>query len=591
MRIQVLINDLVQIFKSKKFYDAIRLAEIILEETPKNIIAANVMSRSLNLTNRKQKSIEFLHWLRQIHGESKWIYELEVQMFRTFLQKNEEFDLLLHILKLYSFDFKCALRALQLAGELKRNEIGKELIRLIRVDERNFSVDFYRFEIDFYKDLEFHDIALEKSSRFINENHVGISDMHQHAVLLRLNGFAKQAIGIFQNLLKDQSHYAIHHNLGNCYSDLGMLSLAIPHYEKSIYLNPRYLDSHRNLNRIIWELGNKNLFGKSLEVLDTNSYLQQFKASVYNEAKLFEVSLNLLETIAESERSKEWYYLCSRAFRGIGEFQKSIEIFDNYTFTKSEDFYLEKAISLFELGEYKLSKDSIAKVLEINSNNQLALAYEHACKKASCESGVAVEQYTKSYFLFESISQKTKTKYLDELRESLGNLHKSVGLPLNQSVENGTQTKGHLFSMDVPSLQELKLEIDRVVFNFIDAQGMDKKNLIKNDGTPNYVGSWSVRLEAGGFHHNHIHSHGQISGVVYITVPNEVNRDNLQKGWLKLGQVYSYSSEADEPDLLIRPEPLKCVLFRSCVWHGTNVFDEDALRLSIAFDVGKYGVQ
>ena len=106
MRIQVLINDLVQIFKSKKFYDAIRLAEIILEETPKNIIAANVMSRSLNLTNRKQKSIEFLHWLRQIHGESKWIYELEVQMFRTFLQKNEEFDLLLHILKLYSFDFK-----------------------------------------------------------------------------------------------------------------------------------------------------------------------------------------------------------------------------------------------------------------------------------------------------------------------------------------------------------------------------------------------------------------------------------------------------------------------------------------------------
>ena len=174
---------------------------------------------------------------------------------------------------------------------------------------------------------------------------------------------------------------------------------------------------------------------------------------------------------------------------------------------------------------------------------------------------------------------------LDKLAETLRALHTTKGQPLVQSVRGGTQTDGHLFQLVNPTIVALREAIRETVREHVEqlpARDPDHPLLAWPREPIGFSGAWSVRLQAGGFHSNHVHPMGWISSALYIVLPPDLEGD---AGWLALGEPRTDSFPIDlPPTQLIEPKPGRLALFPSWMWHGTRPFGAGE-RLTVAFDV------
>ena len=180
---------------------------------------------------------------------------------------------------------------------------------------------------------------------------------------------------------------------------------------------------------------------------------------------------------------------------------------------------------------------------------------------------------------------------LDKLAETLRALHTTRGQPLVQSVRGGTQTDGHLFHLIDPTIVALREAIRETVREHVErlpARDPGHPLLAPPREPIAFSGAWSVRLQAGGFHSNHVHPMGWISSALYIVLPpdlGEVQPGGERAGWLALGEPRTSSFPLDlPPPRLIEPKPGRLALFPSWMWHGTRPFGAGE-RLTVAFDV------
>ncbi len=174
---------------------------------------------------------------------------------------------------------------------------------------------------------------------------------------------------------------------------------------------------------------------------------------------------------------------------------------------------------------------------------------------------------------------------LDRLAETLRGLHKARGQPLEQSVRGGTQTDGDLFTHVDPLIIALREAVRSTVADHAaQLPAHDPRHpLLGRPRSPiEFSGSWSVRLEKGGRHSNHIHPMGWLSSALYIVLPPDLGQD--QAGWLTIGEPQAELGLDLPPVRLIEPKPGRLVLFPSTMWHGTRPF-QSGERLTVAFDV------
>ena len=184
---------------------------------------------------------------------------------------------------------------------------------------------------------------------------------------------------------------------------------------------------------------------------------------------------------------------------------------------------------------------------------------------------------------------------LDKLAETLRRLHTTKGQPLVQSVRGGTQTDGHLFQLIDPIIVALREAIRTTVAEHVaQLPAHDPAHpLLSSPREPiEFSGAWSVRLEAGGFHSNHVHPMGWISSALYIVLPPDLGDgegEDDRAGWLALGEPRTSSFPLDlPPTRLVEPKPGRLALFPSWMWHGTRSFGAGE-RLTVAFDVAVPG--
>jgi len=179
---------------------------------------------------------------------------------------------------------------------------------------------------------------------------------------------------------------------------------------------------------------------------------------------------------------------------------------------------------------------------------------------------------------------------IDVLASTLRHLHKTRGQPLVQSVRGGTQTDGNLFHHIDPVIVQLREAIRAAVSAHVEqlpASDPAHPTLAGARSPVRFSGAWSVRLQAGGFHSNHVHPMGWLSSALYIQLPPDVGQD--EAGWLTLGDPTARSMPLDlGPLRTVEPKPGRLVLFPSWMWHGTRPFGEGE-RLTVAFDVATPG--
>ncbi|MCW3846961.1 putative 2OG-Fe(II) oxygenase [Sphingomonas sp. LB-2] len=174
---------------------------------------------------------------------------------------------------------------------------------------------------------------------------------------------------------------------------------------------------------------------------------------------------------------------------------------------------------------------------------------------------------------------------LDRLGELLRSLHLARGAPLDQSVRGGTQTDGLLFTRIDPEIRALRAAIvEAVEAHIAQLPPPDPSHPTlsqRRDRPVRFSGSWSVRLEGGGHHINHVHPAGWFSSALYVSLPEGGEGD---AGRLALGQPPAVLGLDLPPARTIEPRPGRLVLFPSTMWHGTLPFAAGE-RLTVAFDV------
>lgn len=164
-------------------------------------------------------------------------------------------------------------------------------------------------------------------------------------------------------------------------------------------------------------------------------------------------------------------------------------------------------------------------------------------------------------------------------------LHQTQRHPLDQSLRYGTQTDDHLFLRQEEPIQQLEQQIRQQVLLYIQSLPKDQTHPFLRRKTANFLftGAWSVRLNQSGFHKNHYHSEGWISGCYYVDIPPAVEEKG--QGWIKFGQAELTEQLAMQPDILVKPQAGTVVLFPSMMWHGTEPFSGQHYRVTVAFDL------
>lgn len=176
------------------------------------------------------------------------------------------------------------------------------------------------------------------------------------------------------------------------------------------------------------------------------------------------------------------------------------------------------------------------------------------------------------------------------LAQVLDRRHAARQAPTQQSLRLGTQTSGALFGSSDAVLSSTAAALRDTAQHWLQGLPDDPAHplLRRRSGATRFAGSWSVRLRSGGHHVNHIHHEGWLSSAFHVVVPPSVGQPAGAAplaGCLSLGEPPKDWGLGLPALRVIRPRAGHLALFPSFLWHGTEPFDDDGPRLSIAFDL------
>lgn len=172
--------------------------------------------------------------------------------------------------------------------------------------------------------------------------------------------------------------------------------------------------------------------------------------------------------------------------------------------------------------------------------------------------------------------------YLSELAAVLHAAHRYRTHPFQQSIRQGSQLP-NVFQLPQRAAQALAFAVDEPIRRHLTwlGPGGDPVRAL-NRGGYTVHGGWSIRMQAGGRHVNHVHSEGWISSACYVEAPSALAG---QQGFLKLGEPGIPLDPLPPPERFVEPKLGRIVLFPSYMWHGTVPFAAAGVRMSVAFDL------
>ncbi len=194
------------------------------------------------------------------------------------------------------------------------------------------------------------------------------------------------------------------------------------------------------------------------------------------------------------------------------------------------------------------------------------------------------ERMVKSYALRPAAPFSKIEEFNTAFARELSELHRGVRHPLEQSLRGGSQTERNLPRANAVIAAFFAM-LDAPIRDYIAGLRADATHPLDCRRGSDYriSGSWSVRLQAGGYHIDHVHPRGWLSSAYYVILP-DVSDADTRAGWLKFGEAGMRVGGCG-PEHFVRPAAGMLVLFPSYMWHGTVPFAVGDPRLTAAFDV------
>ncbi|MBL4782911.1 MAG: tetratricopeptide repeat protein [Porticoccaceae bacterium] len=387
--------------------------------------------------------------------------------------------------------------------------------------------------------------------------------------------------------------------LANVYYELGNFAKADEEYRTVITLQPDFVDVHESLNRMYWEHGKKDLYGKSYKI--------GIKANP-SSPELCEKHLRALINAGHSEEGLHHgaiyvdsfpqhpgiLYQMARAQACAGHAGAATDTYRKAAARAPQDTSILIGTSqyLIQTGEYHAALNHLEAVEKHAPNDQEMWAYRGLCWRMLGDERYEwlnnFDALIKSTCIDTPAGYANLNEFLAELKETLRQCHTAHHAPIDQTLRGGSQTHGTLFDRQDPIFNTLKEALRQVALGYIRGLPDDKEHPLckrKNENF-DFSASWSVWLKEGGYHINHVHPLGWISSAFYVDVPKatEASRAACQ-GWIKFGESPLHIGKADKANRLIEPQAGLLALFPSFMWHGTVAYSENADRITTPFDI------
>ncbi len=159
--------------------------------------------------------------------------------------------------------------------------------------------------------------------------------------------------------------------------------------------------------------------------------------------------------------------------------------------------------------------------------------------------------------------------------------------PAKRAIRGGAVVP-RLFDYNHPILKKLEAAIVNAVGNYMkNLQNKENHPFLGFKPTRYTIDIWANILGSNDHQSSHIHNQGWMSGVYYVSLPENSVEDNPYAGWLEFNRPgYGLPALGGEKNIeKVAPKAGMIVMFPSYVWHGTIPFISQDTRISIAFDI------
>lgn len=374
----------------------------------------------------------------------------------------------------------------------------------------------------------------------------------------------------------------------------GRLDEAERLYRQALHRRPLYLDPLRDLSQLLWMRSAS--IDQALAPIDAalalapgEPGLNQLKARTLVEAQRELAALALLRVAAAGRPDDAGLALslaqvalsAGQAAESLAAAQRATALAPDQTAT-----HVAAVDALLVLGELVQAERAAASLHSREPTDQPTLA-----RLATAWRLLGDRRYQALYDYDALVSVETLATppgwpdleaYLTELATVLHGEHRYRTHPFQQSIRHGTQVS-NLLQLPHRAARALADAIDAPVRRHLARLGEGDDPLRgRQRGGYAIRGGWSIRMQAGGRHVNHVHSEGWISSACYIETPPALDG---QQGFLKLGEPGIALDPLPAAERFVAPQAARLVLFPSYMWHGTVPFTTAGVRLSVAFDL------
>jgi uncharacterized protein (TIGR02466 family) len=384
------------------------------------------------------------------------------------------------------------------------------------------------------------------------------------------------------------------HNCANALQACGRKEEAEAMYRRALAREPLDLMAHRGLNQLLWRLGRPDF----LESYDTVAQLHSGNATLFvekgrqlllhgmdNEAmQAFERAIQIAP---HDERAREGR---ASALTRLGRHRDAIAELESIAarWPKSPEVRLGLSECFLRAGETQRAIVAAQDALARAPNNQLALALLNtALRQQGDPQGASdYENLIEAFDLTPPDGYGDLESFHRELSAYLSRLHGVLPPPGAEGLRLIGRTSGTIFGAGTEVIASLRAHLDKAVAHHVTRLEKNGAHpfLKRRDKELRYSGSWSTRVAPGGSIANHIHDNGWISGIYFVSLPDDTGDEESTNAWLKLGEPPFDAHLAKPIERTIRPQPGRLVLFPSYLWHGSVAFQAKQPRLSVSFD-------
>ncbi|MBL8344458.1 MAG: tetratricopeptide repeat protein [Rubrivivax sp.] len=417
----------------------------------------------------------------------------------------------------------------------------------------------------------------------------------------------------------------VHYNHGNTLQSLGRGEEALSAYRRALQADARHGLALYDLARLRWRLGDDDFDSelRHLEAADTASSLGPgLRAHLLARAERpAEAAAAFAEALRREPAAAGFHDGLGRMLSRQGRHDEALAAHERAVALapRDGDLHAHHAAALLAAGRVEEALAAAERACTLNPQDQHAWAQRGLAWRLLGDPRAQwlhdAERLVGVQDLEPPAGHADMASFNEALAVELRALHHDRRGPVDQTLRHGTQTLGNLLDQGHPLVDALKVRIEAAVTRYIAGlpAGDSLHPLIGRTAATSataavmaaggsagsgwrFTDSWSSRLGRGGFHTHHVHPHGWISSAYYVTLPpsvlgrsagvgepGEQASPGAHAGWIQFGEP---DRDLGLPPLRrVQPQVGRLVLFPSYLWHGTLPFDDEAERLTIAFDV------